>query len=130
MGPDSPVIDSDARIDVDALVIDHDRDMKDIVDGLLNSPLSASLGRFPTSRLMRQVMPKLVVDDLNGLDTGDVINDGFTRVGRRGDESELTPGLLGAGKRSRLKGGVTMDSGCLVDTMPAGHVPGIAVCPY
>ena len=44
-------------------VIDHERDLKNIVDGLLNSPPSASLGRIPTSRLMRQVKPKLVGDD-------------------------------------------------------------------
>ena len=56
---DSPFIDSDAHIDVDAAVIDHDRDLKTIVDGLLYSPPSASLGRFPTSRPLRQVRPKL-----------------------------------------------------------------------
>ena len=40
-------IDFDAYIDVDAPVIDHDRDLKSIVGGLLNSSPSASLGRLP-----------------------------------------------------------------------------------
>ena len=65
----------------------------DIVDGLLSSPPSASLGGFPTSRRMRQVKPKLVEanDDYMKLDTCDVVNNGFTRVGRGGYESELVP---------------------------------------
>ena len=34
---------------VGAFVSDGARDLKDIVDGLLNPPPSASLGKFPTS---------------------------------------------------------------------------------
>jgi hypothetical protein len=69
------------------------------------------------------VAEEVIIDEM------DVVNDGFTRVGRRGDESELIPGLLGARKWKRLKGGVTMDSGCSIDTMPTGHAPGIAMGP-
>ena len=91
----------DAFTDLDHPVIDseHQRDLKHIVDSLLARSPSASLDRFPTSRLMRQVKPKLVVDDPKDLETCDVINDGYTRVGRRGDESELIQGLLGAGEK-------------------------------
>ena len=75
----------------------HERDLKDIVDGLLNPPSSESLGSFPTSRPMRQVKPKLAHAD--NLDVGDATrDDSFVRVGRKGDESELIPGLLGTGK--------------------------------
>ena len=37
-------------------------DLKDIVDGMLAIPPSASLGRIRTSRLSRQVKPKLAED--------------------------------------------------------------------
>ena len=63
------------------------------------------------------------------IDVMDVVNDGYTRVGRRGDETESIPGLLGTGKWRRLKGGVTMDSGCSIDTMPTGYAPGITMGP-
>ena len=68
---------------------DQQRDLKDIVDGLLSSLPSGSLGKFPTSRLMMQVKPKLVEanDDYIKLDTCDVVSEGFTRVCRKGDES-------------------------------------------
>ena len=42
---------------------------------------------------------------------------------------ELIPGLLGSGKWRRLKGGITIDSGCSIDTMPAGHAPNITLGP-
>ena len=91
IGPDSPFIDFDAhidfdaRVDVDAPVIDHDRDLKSIVDDLLNLPPSASLGRFPTSRLARQVRAKLV--DIDKLVICDVVKDDhFVRVGHKGDD--------------------------------------------
>ena len=75
---------------------------------------------------MRQVKPKLtdiVLDDM------DVVNDGLDKSGRGGDDSETIPGLLGTGKWRKLKGGVTMDSGCSIDTMPKGHAPSIAMGP-
>ena len=107
-------IDSDALIDSDdsvagSFVSDGARDLKDIVDGLLNSPPSASLGSFPTSRLMMQVKLKLAEiifeqcsnitgaavdnpDDFTKLGICDVVNDGFTRAGCRVDSSELFQG--------------------------------------
>ena len=78
--------------------------MKKIVDMLLTGPHGASLGRFLTSRLMRQVKPKRVDvdnpdDEYIQLDTCDAVRDGsFTRVGRKGDDTESIPGLLGTGK--------------------------------
>ena len=48
--------------------------------------------------------------------------------GNKGRE-ELIPGLLGSGKWRRLKGGVTMDSGCSIDTMPVGHAPNVKLDP-
>ena len=39
------------------------------------------------------------------------VKDEFARVGRKGDEVESIPGLLGTGRWRRLTGGVTMDSG-------------------
>ena len=57
-----PFTDSDARV-IGPYIADGssgpERDLKDIVDIMLNPPSSASLGRFPTSRLMRQVKRKL-----------------------------------------------------------------------
>ena len=72
--------------------------------------------------------PETRTEPMN-LDECDAVGDGFTRVGRKGDNEELVPGLLGIGKWRRLKGGVTMDSGCSIDTMPTGHAPGIAMGP-
>ena len=46
----------------------------------------------------------------------------------RSDE-ELIPGLLGRGPWRRLKGGVTMDSGCAIDTMPKVKIPGVKMEP-
>ena len=57
-GSQAPVTDFDAFIDIHASVIDpyisdgdrfHERDLKDIVDGLLNTPPRSSLGIFPTN---------------------------------------------------------------------------------
>ena len=59
---------------------------------------------------MRQVKPKLVTEEVT-IDEMDVVNNSFRKVGRRGDESELIPGLLGAGKWRRLKGGGSVISG-------------------
>ena len=98
-GPEAAVADLNHSIDSDALIESDDsvvgsfvsdgaRDLKGIVDGLLRPPPSASLGRFTTSRLMRQVKPKLVVDssdDYTKLHICDVVNDDFARVGRRRD---------------------------------------------
>ena len=47
-----------------------------------------------------------------------------SRPSRR-SEPEIIPGLIGDGRWRRLKGGVTMDSGCSIDTMPLGHAPTI-----
>ena len=129
---EAPVIDVDAFIGPDYFVTgsyisDQQHDLRDIVDGLFNSPPSASLGRFPTRRLMRQVKPNLVEvnDDYTKLDSCDVVNDGFTRVGRRSDEAELIPGLLGAGKWRRLKGGVTMTRDACSTQCPMGMRPAL-----
>ena len=113
--------DLEAATEIDARVTDHDvpdcshsTDLKDIVDGMITPTPSVSLGRFPTSRLTRQVKPKLTEDiDIGtvNLDTVDAVRDNsFIRVGRKGDETEAIPGLLGTGKWRRLKGGITMDS--------------------
>ena len=78
---------------------------------------------------MRQEKPKLVEESMN-LDEMCAVGDGkFTRVGRKGDNKELIEGLIGSGKWRRLKGGVTMDSGCSIDTMPVGHAPTIKMGP-
>ena len=45
------------------------------------------------------------------------------------DNVELIPGLIGSGPWRRLKGGVTMDSGCSLDTIPATHAPNIQMDP-
>ena len=66
-------------------------------------------------------------DDPINLDEMNAVKDEFARVGRKGDEVESIPGVLGTGRWRRLKGGVTMDSGCSIDTMPVGHAPGIAM---
>ena len=58
-----------------------------------------------------------------------VRDNSFTRVGRKGDETEAIPGLLGTGKWRRLKGGITMDSGCSIDTVPTGHAPNAKMSP-
>ena len=58
-----------------------------------------------------------------------VKDDKFTRVGRKGDDLELIPGLLGSGRWRRLKGGITMDSGCSIDTVPSGHAPNVTLGP-
>ena len=65
---EAPVTDFDAFICPDSSVTgsylsDQQRDSKDIVDGLLSAPPSASLGSFLSGRLMRQVKPKLVEDN-------------------------------------------------------------------
>ena len=85
---------------------------------------------FPTSRLMRQVKPKLAEVSEVVLDSCDVVRDSsFTRVGWKGDETEVIPGLLGTGKWRRLKGGTTMGSGCSIDTVPTGYEPNVAMGP-
>ena len=82
---------------------------------------------------MREVNPKLAAgsqEDQWDLDQCDAVREGsHARTGRRNDERELIPGLLGTGKWRRLKGGVTMDSGCSIDTMPAGHAPNVELGP-
>ena len=82
---------------------------------------------------MRQVKPKLAEvpeDDHLRLDTCDAVRDSsFTRVGQKGDSSELIPGLLGTGKWGRLKGGITMDSGCSIDIVPTVHAPNVEMSP-
>jgi hypothetical protein len=114
-------------------------DLKNIVDGLFHLPPSASLGRVPSSRLM-MAWPKLakiifeqrsnIIDADIDLDMCDVVrDDSFTRVGKKGDSTELIPGLLGTGKWRRLKGGITMDSGCSIDTVPTGHAPNVKMDP-
>ena len=47
------------------------RNLKEIVDSMVNPPPSASLGRFPTSRPMRQAKPKLADVD-NPSEAGEV----------------------------------------------------------
>ena len=139
-GSGATVIESDATIttDLDATVTDsvdnsgaphgEDQELKSIVDALLWSPPSASPGRIPSSRLTMGGEPETRTESMR-LDECDAVGDGFVRVGRKGDNDELVPGLLGVGKWRRLKGGVTMDSGCSIDTMPTGHAPGIAMGP-
>ena len=74
--------------------------------------------------------PKLADDEYIRLDTCDAVkNDKFVRVGRNGDDLVLIPGLLGSGQWKRLKGGITMDSGCSIDTVPTGHAPNVAMGP-
>ena len=68
-------------------------------------------------------------DDPIKLDEMNAVKDEFVRVGRKGDAVEHIPGLLGTGRWRRLKGGVTMDSGCSIDSMPVGHAPGIEMGP-
>ena len=64
------------------------------------------------------------------LDSCDAVRDNsFTRVGRKGDDTEIIPSLLGVGKWGRLKGGITMDPGCSIDTAPTGHAPNVAMGP-
>ena len=135
---DAPVTYVDAYIQSEACVIgadgfDADQDLRDIVDDIFCSPPSASLGSFPTSRLTRQVKPKLAEspeDSHSYLDSVDVVRDGsFTRVGKKVDSIELIPGLLGTGKWRRPKGGITMDSGCSIDTVPTGHAPNVKMSP-
>ena len=112
---------------------DADQDLRKIVDDMFCSPPSASFGRFPTSRLTRHVKPKLAEvpeDSHSYLDFVDVVrDDSFTRVGKKGDSTELIPGLLGTGKWRRLKGGITMDSGCSIDTVPTRHAPNVEMSP-
>ena len=139
-GLQAPVTDFGAIAGSETAVIgddmfNADRELQNIVDDMFGSPPSAILGRFPTSRLMRQVKPKLAeVDDPDDeyiqLDTCDAVrDDSFTRVGRKGDDREGIPVLLGTGKWRRLKGGITMDSGCSIDTVPTGHAPNVAMSP-
>ena len=110
---DVPATCVDAHIQSEAPVIgvdclDADQDLRKIVDDMFCSPPSASLGRFPTSRLTRQVKPKLaeVPEDIHSyLDSVDVVRyDSFTRVGKKGDSTELIPGLLGTGKMEATQG--------------------------
>ena len=75
-----------------------------------------SLGRVPASRLMREVNPKLVGSNLDECDAV-------------GENAEEIQGLIGTGKWRKLKGGVTMDSGCSIDTMPLGHAPNVQMGP-
>ena len=64
------------------------------------------------------------------LDTCDAVrDDSFTRVGRKGDDTESIPGLLDTGRWRQLKGGITTDSGCSIDTVPTGHAPNVAMGP-
>ena len=78
---------------------------------------------------MRQVKPKLAggLGELD-LDVCDAVADGGQVKGSR-DNAELIPGLLGDGPWRRLKGGVTMDSGCSIDTMPITHAPNVKMGP-
>ena len=72
-------------------------------------PLSkeASAGRRSPTRLKREDDPKLAA----GADEQDKI---MAADGERGGDEDIEeiPGLLGTGRWRRLKGGVTMDSGC------------------
>ena len=77
----------------DLYISEHQRDLQNMVDGLLTLPPSASLGRIPTSRLMRQVKSKLADSD-----NLDAVKEDLVRVGRKGDDVEAIPGLLGTGK--------------------------------
>ena len=150
---EAPLADFDAITGSEVSVIDPyisdsggpDPELKKIVDDMVIPPHSASLGSFRTSRLMRQVKPKFAsascctnpradVDDPDDeyihiqLDTCDAVrDDSFTRVGRKGDHTESIPGLLGTGKWRQLKGGITIDSGCSIDTVPTGHAPPVAM---
>ena len=68
-------------------------------------------------------------DDLHS-DSRDVVRDSsLTRVGRKGDDTEMIQGFNGVGRWRRLKGGMTMDSGCSIDAVPAGHAPNVAMSP-
>ena len=79
---------------------------------------------------MRQVKPKPEEVPEVDLDSCDVVKDSsFTGVGRKGDDTEAIPGLLRTGKWRRLKCGITMDSGCSIDTVPTGHAPNVAMGP-
>ena len=87
-GPESAVTDLNAVIDSDDSAVGsfvsggarcHERDLKDIVDGLLNQPPSASLGRIPTSQVMRQVKSKAAAaNSLVRLDVCDAVQDDFS----------------------------------------------------
>ena len=107
---DAPVTDVDALTGLQARVTDFDAitgsevaviesytpdcggpdfELKKIVDDMLTTPHSASLGKFHTSRPMRQVKPKLMdVDDLDDeyiqLDTYDAVRENsFSRDGAK-----------------------------------------------
>ena len=66
-------------------------------------------------------------DDLD-LDVCDAVADSKAS-GRSEENVELIPGLIGSGKWRKLKGGVTMDSGCSIDTMPVTHAPNVHMGP-
>ena len=79
---------------------------------------------------MKPKLAEVPEDDYLHLDSCDVVRvSSFTRVGRKGDDTEAVPGLLGTGKWRGLKGGITMDSGCSIDTVPIGHAPNVAMSP-
>ena len=73
----------------------------------------ASLGRCPPTPLMRQDEPKLAEFGVDpNLDECDAIGDARAGPARKGENIEQISGLIGIGKWRKLKGGVTMDSGC------------------
>ena len=85
----------------------------------------ASLGRVPASRLMREEDPKLAGSD----EANAVGGQGFLRSSRKREDVEEISGLLGTGQWRRLKGGITMDSGCSLDTTPVTHAPNVQLGP-
>ena len=68
------------------------------------------------------------LESLDGLDEVCAAGD-KPRGAERCDEVELIPGLLGTGRWRRLKGGVTIDSGCSLDIMPGKHAPNLKTRP-
>ena len=101
------------------------------------TPPRVSPGRRPPTRLMRQEdKPKLAspispcyfefesLPDLDDDDHACAVGEA-AKADKSKDDAELIPGLLGTGRWRRLKGGVTMDSGCSLDIMPVGAAPGI-----
>ena len=79
---------------------------------------------------MEPKLAEVPEDDYLRLDDVDAVKDDqFTRVGRKGDNLELIPRLLGSGRWRGLKGGITMDSGCSIDAVPSGHAPNVTMGP-
>ena len=123
----------DALIDLNPHVPDPYVDLKCIVDDLLMSPsheARTSASEDGTSHLTDDGWAEAQkADDPINLDEMNAVKDEFARVRSKGDEVESIPGLLGTDRWRRLKGGVTMDSGCSIDTMPVGHAPSIEMGP-